>query len=90
MCFGFFDDGAIGEVFINGPRVGSEMDAVWADGAILASLARQHGAPPAALSKTMSRLSTGPWVAATFPASPLGAALDLVARLAKAETPDAT
>ena len=86
---GFFDDGAVGELFISGPKVGSEMDAVLADGAILASLALQHGTPAAALSKSMSRQSTGPWEAATLPASPLGAAMDLVARLAKAEGPDA-
>ncbi len=85
----FFGDGAIGEVFISGPKVGSEMDAVLADGAILASLGLQFGVPPAALAKTMSRLSTGPWEAATFPASPLGAAMDLVAELAKGEAPDA-
>lgn len=85
----FFDDDAIGEVFISGPKVGSEMDAVLADGAILASLGLQYGVPPAALAKTMSRLATGPWEAATFSASPLGAAMDLVAELAKGDAPDA-
>lgn len=65
------------------------MDAVLVDGAILASLALQHGTPAAALAKSMSRLSAGPWEAATFPASPLGAAMDLVAELAKREAPDA-
>lgn len=85
----FFDDGGIGEVFISGAKVGSEMDAVLADGAILASLGLQYGVPPAALAKTMSRLATGPWEAATFPASPLGAAMDLVAEFAKGEMPEA-
>ncbi len=86
---GFFDDNTIGEVFISGPKVGSEMDAMLADAAILASLGLQYGVPPAALAKTMSRLATGPLEAATVPASPLGAAMDLVAELAKAEAPDA-
>lgn len=77
----FFDDGTIGEVFISGARTGSELDGLLADGAILASLGLQFGVPPAALSKSMSRLATGPFEAATNPASVLGATMDLLAQL---------
>ena len=77
--FGFFDDGRPGEVFISGPKTGSTMDAVLSDAAILASLALQFGAPPGALARSMSRIPIDPWGTARLPASPVGAAMDLMA-----------
>ncbi len=59
--FGLYESGTIGEVFISGAKTGSTMAAVLSDAAILASLALQHGAAPAALAKTMSRIPTDPW-----------------------------
>ncbi len=82
VTFGYYPDSGIAEVFIAGAKTGSEMDAMLSDGAILASLALQHGTPPAALAKTMSRLPTDDLDRlATRPASPLGAAMDLLALL---------
>ncbi len=85
VTVGYFGDGAPGEIFMAGPKVGSALDAVLADAAILASLALQYGAPPAALAKSMSRVpSADPWSPATAPASPIAAAMDLIAALGAA------
>ena len=70
---GYFADGEIGEVFIRGAKTGSAMDAVLADAGILASLALQHGTPPEALARSMSRLKDNPRTLATAPASPVAA-----------------
>ena len=43
VCVGYFEDGTPGETFISGPKIGSEMDSVLQDSAILASLALQYG-----------------------------------------------
>ena len=76
---GYFEDGTPGEIFIAGARVGSELDAALSDGAILASLALQHGVTPAALARSLSRLPAGgPFDRATLPASPIGAAIDVL------------
>ena len=81
VSVGYFVDGSPGEIFIRGAKTGSAMDAVLADAGILASLALQHGTPPDALARSMSRLPSNPWRPATAPASPVAAAMDLVARL---------
>lgn len=47
----------------------------------MASLALEHGAPPATLAKSMSRVPTDPWGIAREPASPVGAAMDLLAAM---------
>ena len=79
VCVVFYSDGRPAEIFIAGPKIGSAMDAILSDAAILASLALQHGAPPADLAKTMSRIPIDPWGTARLPASPVGAAMDLLA-----------
>lgn len=38
-------DGAVGEVFISNPKVGSGQEAIARDAAVLLSLAIQHGVP---------------------------------------------
>ena len=58
-----------------------DADAALQDAAILASLALQYGTPPAALARSMSRQPHSAWEPATAPASPVGAAMDLLARL---------
>jgi hypothetical protein len=45
ITVGFYEDGRIGEVFINGAKSGSGMEGVTHDGAILLSLALQYGVP---------------------------------------------
>jgi len=45
ITVGFYDDGRVGEVFIDGAKPGSEMADITRDGAVLLSLALQHGVP---------------------------------------------
>ena len=85
---GFFADGTPVEIFLCGGKIDSAMDAVLSDAAVLASLALQHGTPPGALAASMSRLPDGPWQHGTAPASPIAAAMDLVAQLAAQRAPE--
>ena len=74
------------EVFLNGGKEGSQVDAMLADAATVISVALQYGVPLAALAKSVGRapdLSTMPGSidqlnAGSQPASPIGAALDLL------------
>jgi len=45
VSLGYYQDRRIGEVFISGAKAGSDLDATARDGAILLSLALQHGVP---------------------------------------------
>jgi len=45
VSFGTFSDGNIAEVFITSRKIGSDVEAVCRDAAILISLALQHGCP---------------------------------------------
>jgi hypothetical protein len=69
------------EIFLAGAREGSDMQAVLDDTAIVVSLALQNGIPAAALRVSMSRLPLPHSGAARAPASVIGAALDLLARV---------
>ena len=74
------------EVFLNGRREGSQFDAMLADAATCISVALQFGVPIHALAKSVGRapdLSTLPGSpdqlkAGRQPASPIGAAIDLL------------
>ncbi len=74
------------EVFLTGGKEGSTLDALLADAAVVISVALQHGVSAKALAKSIGRL---PEMATTpadldqaqparLPASPIGAALDLL------------
>lgn len=76
------------EVFLGGAQDGSELAAILADAAIVVSIALQYGIPAAELGRSLSRLpseygATGE----SRPASPIGAALDLLARWTEEMTP---
>lgn len=88
VTVGLYEDGTVGEVFIGGAKVGSEMDAVLQDSGILASIALQHGTPPEVLARSMSRRPTSEWEPATEPASPVGAAMDLLAAWGREAAPE--
>ncbi len=74
------------EIFMAAGKEGSLINALLADAAVVISIALQHGIPAAALAKTVGRLPSGPVTPADLegpqpgrvPASPIGAALDLV------------
>jgi ribonucleoside-diphosphate reductase alpha chain len=56
---GFYPDGRVGEVFVTAPKVGSDIEAILRDGAILLSFALQHGAPLDELVHAMTRNPSG-------------------------------
>ena len=74
------------ELFLSGGKRGSSLDAILADAAVVISIALQNDIPAAALAKSIGRLPAGPVTPADLedprpgrvPASPIGAALDLL------------
>ena len=74
------------ELFLTAGKEGSLLSALLADAAVVISVALQHGVPAAALAKSVGRLPAGPVAPVDLdnapgqkvPASPIGAALDLV------------
>ncbi len=80
------EDGVPQEIFLTAGKEGSLLNALLADAAVVISVALQHGIPAAALAKSIGRLPIGPVTPADLgdpqpgrvPASPIGAALDLV------------
>ncbi len=76
------------EIFLNGGKEGSQVDALLSDAATCISVALQFGIPIHALAKSVGRapdLSTLPGsvdqlAAGNQPASPIGAAIDLLCR----------
>ena len=81
------------ELFLSAAKEGSMLDAILADVAVVISVALQHNVPATALAKSVGRIPLGPVTPANLddltsksrPASPVGAALDLLCKLA-AET----
>ncbi len=88
---GFDEHGRPLEVFLTGAKEGSLLAAILADAAVAISVALQHGVPVAALAKSVGRLPAGPVAPSDLdqpqteklPASPIGAALDLLRRFEK-------
>jgi hypothetical protein len=73
---GFFDDGRIGEVFVDGKMRSSEGGALAADAAVLISIALQHGVPLDEMRNGMARSGDG------LPHSIIGSTLDLLSSTA--------
>jgi len=67
------------EVFAD-TQSGGQMQCAVRDGCILASVALQHGATPAELAKSMSRVAD--YTGEEGPASPMGAIMEIVAQVA--------
>ena len=70
ITLGFYDDGALGEVFINGGKSGEVVEAIARDSAVILSLALQYGA---GLSNTKSAITRDEQGA---PATIVGAVID--------------
>ncbi len=74
------------ELFLMAGKEGSMLNSLLADAAVVISIALQHGVPATALAKSIGRLPAGPVTPADLeglrpsrvPASPIGAALDLL------------
>jgi hypothetical protein len=71
---GFHENGRIGEIFIDGRKIGSAADAAARDSAITASIALQFGADIETIRKALCRDACGKAV------GPLGAALDMLSK----------
>ena len=80
VSIGFDDADRVREVFVNGQKQGSMMDATLDDAAIVISHHLQRGGTADELRRSMSRLGGG-LGAATEPASPIGCVIDLVASI---------
>jgi ribonucleoside-diphosphate reductase alpha chain len=80
------EDGRPRELFLNAGKEGSLINAMLADAAVAISVALQHGVSAQALAKSIGRFPETPIApagldqspAAMVPASPIGAALDLL------------
>ena len=76
------------ELFLSAGREGSLIGSLLADAAVIVSITLQHGITAEALAKSVGRLPAGPAAPSELdkppgprvPASPIGAALDLVVR----------
>jgi hypothetical protein len=69
--FGRYADGRLGEVFVDSSKRGSHVEALAKDGAVLISLALQHGAALETIRHALLRDANG------HASSPLGHALDI-------------
>jgi ribonucleoside-diphosphate reductase alpha chain len=69
---GRFPDGSVGELFLNNHKCNSSADTAARDGAIVVSIALQHGADLETIRRALCRDSQG------RASGPLGAALDII------------
>jgi hypothetical protein len=70
VTLGFYDNGDLGEVFINGGKSGEVVEAIARDGAVVLSLALQYGADINNIKSALTRDDQG------APTSILGAVVD--------------
>lgn len=73
VTVGFYPDGRPGEVFADGARIGSDLDALLDDACVALSLLLQHGVDPVRLAGSMGRLGD------RRPSSLIGAVVDRLA-----------
>jgi len=66
----YFRDGTVPEIFINGPKSGSDLEATARDAAIVLSIARQYGVPLDEIRHAVTRNADG------SPGSIIGAVLE--------------
>ena len=76
VSIGYWIDGRPGEIFMDGPKTGSDMRAILADTCVVISLALQHGIEPAALAHSLARVPVSETESAT--ASVIGAVVELL------------
>jgi hypothetical protein len=55
VTVGYYNDGRVGEVFIDGAKSGTEMIAITRDGAVLLSLGLQYGVPLETMQHAVTR-----------------------------------
>jgi hypothetical protein len=69
LTFSRYHDGRPAEIFLSSQHIGSPLEAIARDGAVVTSIALQHGAPLATIRKALTKDHDG------RPATLLGAAL---------------
>ena len=80
VSFGFYPEGTVGEVFIDGGKTGQDVQSTARDAAVVLSLALQHGTPIETIRRAVTRNGNGTpssivgVVADRLPATPRGAA----------------
>jgi hypothetical protein len=77
---GFDETGRPAELFLSGAKDNSGLAAILEVGSVVISVALQHGVRGAALAKSIARIPESLDGPAVKPASPIGAALDLLVR----------
>ena len=78
VTVGYYDDNRPGEVFINGGKSGEQVEAIARDGAVLVSMALQHGVSLDTIRHALTRDSQDQ------PSSTIGVVVD---RLAEPDRP---
>ena len=71
---GYFENGTVGEIFLNAQKHDTALDANAREAAIFCSIALQYGATLEILRGTVQRDNKG------YPASPIGMALDEIVK----------
>lgn len=74
VTVGFYPDGRVAEVFVCGAKAGSDFEAVARDGAVLLSLALQHGVPLDVMRGALTRETNDE------PSTIIGAVVDRLAK----------
>ncbi len=74
ITVGYYPDGGIGEVFINGGKSGEVVEAIARDGAVILSMALQHGVPIERIGHAITRDGQG------MPQTIVGVIVDLLTR----------
>jgi ribonucleoside-diphosphate reductase alpha chain len=82
---GFDEAGRPAELFLSGAKDGSGFAAILEDASVVISIALQCGIPAAALAKSIARIPESLEGPAVKPASPIGAALDLLVKYEAAQ-----
>jgi len=75
--------GGIREVFISGPKIGSQMDILLDEISVLISLALQHNIPAAALAKSIARQGKE-----GQPTTIVGKVLDMLTKMEETRFPE--
>jgi hypothetical protein len=76
VSVGYYDDGSPGEVFITGGKSGEQVEAIARDGAVLLSMALQHGVSLQTIAHAVTRDGQG------APSSIVGAVVDRLMAMA--------
>jgi hypothetical protein len=74
VTLGYYENGELGEIFINGGKSGEQVEAIARDAAVILSMALQFGARLETIAAAVTRDSQG------APSSIIGAVLDELTR----------